>query len=38
MEFVQEMACLQGVGGTDWEKYKMSKVPDRKMRDFIGNS
>lgn len=34
---LQEMAMLQGCGTHTWKKYNMQNVPNRLMRDFIGN-
>lgn len=34
----QELAKLQGIGGTEWSHYDMHLAPDKVMRSFIGNA
>ncbi|CAK9093103.1 Uncharacterized protein SCF082_LOCUS43797 [Durusdinium trenchii] len=33
----KEVAALQGVGFSDWQKYEMGKEPERLIRGFAGN-
>ncbi len=33
-----DFACLQGVSKADLDKYNLSDLPDKALRDFFGNA